>query len=322
MPVILTQHYSPADRIYADVEYSLYHYPRQYFSRIVPYDRFIYYRPLGRSAARIDSKTYFGYGVLGQSFPDLNKPDHRFVPLVQADPLPRPVPLYDPSCAFYESEGPLAPPFQSAVRNISETAYWRIRSTGGVNAFDISMLGNTELVAAQPYAEQTTRRPLDDLRRIDAIPSGAGYKPHGDNRVNVYESAALQERAREDHQRVLRLIQREVLKRGGATWYNNNIDLYATVGERRMLIEAKSLNDLRAAVDRMRYGIGQLADYDYTYRAVLQAPEKVLAFGAPPDREVAWIGDVLQDQRIAFVASAAEKLLALNEAAQMLPLFG
>ena len=41
MPVILTQHYSPSDRIYQDAEYSLYHYPKQYFSRIRPGDRFI-----------------------------------------------------------------------------------------------------------------------------------------------------------------------------------------------------------------------------------------------------------------------------------------
>ena len=52
MPVILSQHFSPADRIYADAEGSLYHYPRQYFTRIKPYDTFVYYRPLGESAHR------------------------------------------------------------------------------------------------------------------------------------------------------------------------------------------------------------------------------------------------------------------------------
>jgi hypothetical protein len=321
MPVILTQHYSPADRIYEDVEYSLYHYPRQYFGRIEPYDRFIYYRPLGRSATRADSKTYFGHGVLGQWFSDPNKSDHRFVPLIQADSFPHPVPIYDSTGAFYESESATAPQFQSAVRTIGETAYWRILSVGGVKTAGISMLPSTELIGAQPYPTQPLAIQLDELRRIEDIPSGAGYKPKGDNRVNVFESAALQERARADHQRVLRLIQLEVQKRGGETWYNNNIDLFATFGEARLLIEAKSLNDLRAAVDRMRYGIGQLADYDFRYRAKLRAPQKVLAFGALPTREVSWIADVLEDQRIAFVASDEERLLPLNSAARSLSLF-
>ena len=48
MPVILTQHFSPSDRVYEDAEFSLYHFPRIYFSRVRPYDRFIYYRPLGK----------------------------------------------------------------------------------------------------------------------------------------------------------------------------------------------------------------------------------------------------------------------------------
>lgn len=320
MPVILTQHYSPSDRIYQDAEYSLYHYPKQYFSRIRPDDRFIYYRPLGKTAPRIDSKMYFGHGVLGQYTPDLVRSDHRFVDLRQAEPFPRLVPMLDPFDRYYETEENRAPPFQSAVRDISETAYWKILAAADVAAAGISLLPDTELVAAQPYAHAMSA-PLDELRQVSSIPPGAGYKPKGDNRVNVYESAALQERARADHQRVLQLVQREVLKRGGSTWYNNNIDLYARIGERRMLIEAKSLVSLHAAVDRMRYGIGQLADYDYNYRAVLEGPQKVLAFGAPPNAATAWISSVLEDQNIAFIANAEERLLPLNESARSLPLF-
>lgn len=320
MPVILTQHYSPDDRIYEDVEYSLYHYPRQYFGRIKAFDRFIYYRPLGRSAPRPDSKRYFGHGVLGQWFPDPREPDHRFVPLIQADQFPRLVPLYDDSGNFYESEGASTPPFQSAVREITETAYWRMLAAADVKAAGISMLPSTEFLTDFPIAA-TALVPRDDLRKIDIIPPGAGYKPKGNNRVSIYESAALQERARSDHQNVLRLIQERVMKRGGQTWYNNNIDLYARVGESRMLIEAKSLVDARAAVDRMRYGVGQLADYDYRYRQDLSGPRKVLAFGSPPDRDLSWIGNVLEDQYIAFVAQTNDDLIPLNEIAKSLPLF-
>ncbi len=64
MPVILTQHFSPGDRVYEDAEYSLYHYPKIYFSRVRPFDRFIYYQPpTPKACARADSKHYFGHGV-------------------------------------------------------------------------------------------------------------------------------------------------------------------------------------------------------------------------------------------------------------------
>ncbi|HKU66600.1 MAG TPA: hypothetical protein VJP85_02385 [Candidatus Baltobacteraceae bacterium] len=320
MPVILTQHYSSANRIYDDVEYALYHYPRQYFSRISAYDRFIYYRPLGKSAPRLDSKTYFGHGILGQWWEDPLRPDHRYVPLRQAQEFPHLVPIYARSGEYYETESNSPPSFQSAVREISETAYWKILAAGDVKSRDLSAVPDTELVAAQGYAPLTFL-PRDSLREISAIPGGAGYKPHGDNRPNVYESAALQERARNDHQAVLRLIQERVFQHGGATWYNNNIDLYARIDECRMLIEAKSLVDLRAAVDRMRYGIGQLADYDFRYRDELGHPQKVLAFGAQPDRQTTWIGSVLDDQQIAFVANAGGRLIPMNQRAESLPLF-
>lgn len=320
MPVILTQHYSSSDRVYDDVEFALYHYPRQYFSRVRPYDRFIYYRPLGRSSLRLDSKTYFGHGVLGQWWADPVRKDHRYVGLRQADRFPKLVPIYDLMGDYYETESNASPQFQSAVREISETAYWKILSAAGVKAQEIASLPDTDLIAARPYAPLAAM-PKDDLREIALIPAGAGYKPHGDTQPNVYESAALQERAREDHQAVLRLIQERVLSLGGTTWYNNNIDLYAALGEHRMLIEAKSLVDVRAAVDRMRYGIGQLADYDFRYRDELRGPRKVLAFGAPPDSQSSWVANVLEDQRVAFLAKSGDTLIALNESAESLALF-
>lgn len=317
MPVILTQHYSSDDRIYDDVEYALYHYPRQYFSRINPYDRFIYYRPLGKSARRADSKRYFGHGVLGQWSPDPLRVDHRYVALKQAEPFPKLVPMYSANGEYYETESGAPPPFQSAVRSITETAYWKILAAANVKASGIPLIPDTELIAYSPLISL----PKDNLRAIRDIPPGAGYKPHGDTRPNVFESAALQERARADHQTVLRLVQERVLARGGATWYNNNIDLYARVGETRMLIEAKSLTDTRASVDRMRYGIGQLADYEFRYRTELEGPQKVLAFGSPPDAQTLWIGSVLEDQRIAFIANRYGKLVAMNQIAESLPLF-
>jgi hypothetical protein len=109
--------------------------------------------------------------------------------------------------------------------------------------------------------------------------------------------------------------------RGGSCLFNNNVDLLATFGERRLLVEAKSLNIPSAAVDRMRYGMGQLFDYGVRYRAELGLAQPVLAFGTLPSTEVGWISTILQENGIAFVARHREALLPMNEAAAALPLF-
>lgn len=318
MPIVLNQHYSPSDRVYEDAEYSLYHFPSVYFSRVRPYDRFIYYRPLGRSRPRADSKHYFGHGVLGQWYPDIRKSDHRFVDLIQTEPFPFPVPLIDPYGNYFETESGATPQAQASVRDISETAYFRILAAGGVSS-TISRLPSTESLADVPFPIAAASIPRDRFREITSIPAGAGYVPSGDGILNVFESAALQERARSDHQDALASIQSAVLRRGGSTWYNNNVDLFARVGEERFLIEAKSLNDVRDAVHRVRYGIGQLADYDYRYGEELDRPQKVLAFAVRPPREAAWLQAVLDRERTAFLMAGNGVVAPLNETAKRLP---
>ncbi len=319
MPVVLSQHYLSSDRRYQDAEFSLYHYPAIYFSRIVPYDRFMYYRPLGKSTRRDDSLHYFGYGRLGQWFPDPLRPDHRFVPVVSGDRFPRSVPINDADGTFFETEDRRAPIFRSAVRSISETAYYRILSAGGVRQGEINALPDTESIAASPYPLPLVAAPTDAFRPIDEIPPGAGYVPHGDTKLNVYEAAALQERARADHQRVLRTIQRAVLARGGVTLYNNNVDLLAKLSTGRYLIEAKSLTRPADAVDRMRYGVGQLADYAYRYSEAIGRETRVLAFGAQPTAENTWVGAVLDRERVAFVTTIGDEVVGLNNSAASLP---
>lgn len=319
MPVILTQHFSPSDRTYEDAEFSLYHYPRVYFSRIRPYDRFIYYRPLGKSRARTDSKHYFGHGMLGQWYDDPRRTDHRFVDLIRGEYFPLLVPLIDDLGHYFETETERQPQAQAAVREISETAYYRILAAGAASSGRLSLLPSTEAVHELPTPLAAGGIPRDRFREIMAIPAGAGYVPSGEGMLNVYESAALQERARADHQDALASIQSAVLRAGGSTWYNNNVDLFARMGEARFLIEAKSLNDVRDAVHRVRYGIGQLADYTFRYGDELQAPEKVLAFAAPPPREAAWLRDVLEQERTAFVSAHDGHVEALNARARTLP---
>ncbi len=117
----------------------------------------------------------------------------------------------------------------------------------------------------------------------------------------------------------MKVIQTEVHRLGGTTWYNNNVDLFARVGEERMLIEAKSFNEYDT-VNRMRYGIGQLADYAYRYQDELESPTKVLAFAQPPPRDAAWVGAVLDQERTAFISASENGIEPLNEAALRLPI--
>jgi hypothetical protein len=321
MPVVLSQIFAPSDRVYKDAEWSLYHYPRQYFARITPYERFIYYRPHGKRAPRADAYHYFGHGVLGEPFEDVDDPNHRFVPLVKCEEFPVLVPLRDPSGRYYETESDRPIQAQSAVRTIGEIPYQRVLAAANVTSLGISLLPSTAEIAASSYFGKPLNAPTDDVRRISEIPPGAGYVPRLGYKVDVYESAALQERARADHQKILRNICATAKRHGASFWYNNNIDLVVEFPGERNLVEAKSLNDLRDAVSRMRYGIGQLSDYQFRYKAQLQGAIPVLAFGRAPNRETSWIASVLQENGIGFVSESGEQLVPLNEIARRLRLF-
>jgi len=320
MPVVLSQHFSPHDRVYEDAEGSVYHYPRQYFTRIRPYDSFVYYRPLGKSRERDDSKHYFGCGMLGLPYPDPHRPDHRFVDLVRYQSFPHLVPLKDPLGNYYETGTPTQLATQSAVRQIGELDFLRILAAAGVAQLGVSQMPSTEAVVESSYAGPPIAAPTDELREIRAIPGGTGYRPHGDRVLDVYESAALQERARADHQRVLKLIAAKTLALGGRCWYNNNIDLFVQVGPSRLLVEAKSLVNPTRAVDRMRYGIGQLADYCVRYEHKVAGATKVLAFGRPPDHETSWVATVLDRTNVAFVAAVENEIVPLNDLAREIAL--
>ena len=321
MPVILQQHFLSSDREYADVEGVLYHYPSQYFSRVKPFDSFIYYRPLGKSAPRPDSRHYFGHGILGEPWPDPVNDRLRFAPIIQYEPFPTPVPLRGPRGDYYETGAPTGPQAQSAVRTISEIAYHRILAAGDVAVTGVARLQSALLAERSGYVARPSMWPKDALRLAERVPPGAGYVPRAGDLPNVYEAAALQERARADHQRVLAEIVAKTQRLGGTCWYNNNIDLLAKLGEQRLLIEAKSLNDVRDAVHRMRYGLGQLMDYRVRYRAEIEGAEPVLAFGRPPDRETSWIAEILNENGVAFVSSIGGEVVPMNDLARSKALF-
>ena len=252
---------------------------------------------------------------------DPARADHRFVDVVQYESFPNPVPIADALATYYETGTQSGPNFQSAVRTISEIAYHRIPAAAGVAVTGVSQLPSTDRLIAMPPSAERMRWPKDALRTADHIPEGACYTPRDGVPIDVYESAALQERARADHQHVLQVISGEVTRRGGIWWYNNNIDLYATLGSRRMLIEAKSLTDAREAVNRMRYGMGQLFDYRVRYRAEVLDAQPVLVFGSPPAEGAASIGEVLAENGVAFVIADKGGIHPMNVRAMTLPIF-
>ncbi len=308
---------------YLDVEGVIYHYPQRYFAFIDGYERFVYYRPV-KGAASGEASCYIGYGTLGQPFRDADDANHRFVPIPQYRPFPKPVQYVDPTGTFLESTYKSRTGFTGrSVRRILPTDYFRILATAGIHGDAFGDLADTQKLISLPYSMlPVTKAPTQPLRIVDRIPPGTGYRPTG-NPIDLLEAAALQERARRDHQDVLRILQQLVHQRGGETLLNNNVDLYAKVRGQRLLIEAKSINQPRVLVDRMRYGIGQLADYGVRYRAEVGEAERVLAFGMVPPGDSAWVGTILQETGISFVAfdAASDRVIPLNERARALALF-
>jgi hypothetical protein len=307
---------------YLDVPGVIYHYPKNYFSYIGGYERFVYYRP-AKGALAGEASTYVGFGTLSEPFPDPNDATHRFVGISQYQDFMRPVPYADSSGAFYESPYKSRTAFTGrAVRRILPTDFFRILAAANLTGDPFASLESTEkVIRGVPPLSRVVHPPRQPFREMLVVPEGTGYQPSGST-VDVYESAALQERARADHQRALRVIHERVAERGGKMLYNNNVDMFAVFPGQRLLIEAKSLNAPHVAVDRMRYGIGQLADYSVRYRADLGDSQRVLAFGSLPNAETSWIGTILEESDVAFVGvSGTEQLVALNPRAEKLALF-
>jgi hypothetical protein len=310
------------DRTYLDVEGVIYHYPRAYFELLNGFERFVYYRP-SSGAIKSERSAYVGYGTLGRPYADPANANRMFVDVKQYKPI-HPVSYADGGGVFFESGFTSRNAFQGrSIRPISEVDFVRILVAAGIYGNPFDALADTESVVAQPYSPLVAAGPpTQPLRRIEEIPAGTGYRPSG-NVIDVREAAALQERARKDHQDTLRALQLLVHERGGTTYLNNNIDLFADIRDEKLLIEAKSVGAESVVVDRMRYGIGQLADYSVRYRSDVGGAQRVLAFGRVPSPASRWISTILQESEIAFVAldQPSERIVPLNERAQNLPLF-
>lgn len=300
----------------------IYHFPDRYRRALErPFTRFVYYRPTA-GADPSEARHYFGHGVLGQIFPDSREPGKWYAPILTGEQRFRhPVPIRDANGTYFETGvADKVPQFQFyAVREIGEIEYQRILIEGGITSSgQLSPLVTTETVLATGY-QPNLKPPTDVLREIFEIPKGTGYVPSGKEPPSIYEAANLQERARKDHQDTLELIRQATARLGGSTFYNNYLDLYLHIGDHRYFVEAKSLNNPQRAVDRMRYGMGQLFDYRVRLEAEIAGSEPVLAFGRVPPAEVSWISEILDGNGVAFVAAQQDRIVALNAAARSLP---
>jgi hypothetical protein len=307
---------------YNDEEWVIYHFPDRYRRSLErPLTRFVYYRP-SEGAEPAEARHYFGHGVLGEIFQDSRESGKWYAPILTGQQRFRHlVPIRDADGVYYETGSiEKAPQFQfRAVRDIGEIEFQRIVIAGGVVSSSVfSPLVTTETVLTTGYVPGM-KAPTEGLREIFEIPKGTGYVPSGKEPPSIYESPNLQERARQDHQDTLELIRRATARLGGSTFYNNYLDLYLRIGDRRFFIEAKSLNNPQRAVDRMRYGMGQLFDYRVRLAAEISGAAPVLAFGRMPPAETSWIGEILEGNGVAFVASEQNRIVALNALARSLP---
>ncbi len=321
MPLILTQHYSRDLNRYLDREGVIYHFPSQYLpvvNRTIVEGgdhRFLYQRPI-REAPAGEAGTYFGFGTLSAPYPDERIAGHFWLDVLHYQRL-RPVPLWNALGYYYET----GKPDQINLRGRS------IRYVDPMHFFAILAAGQAYSPIPEPVDLQEASEfsplsaPRDAFREMLIVPPGTGYVPKNSDPIDRHEAAALHERARGDHQDTLELLRQRIAALGGVCFYNNNVDLFARIGDRRMLFEVKSLARQASAVNRMRYGIGQLMDYGIRYKAEIAGAEPVLAFGAEPERDVSWIPSILQGNGIAFVSRRGVELKAGNQLAKTLPIF-
>jgi hypothetical protein len=319
MPIVLMQRAWRDDPQYKDTEFVVYHYPRQYFDEIRGGERFVYYRP-SRGAVHGQESSYFGCGELGDVYGDPNDESHRFVDIRKPIRFARAVPFEDTSGRMYESRFPNRNAFQGrSIRHIDELDFHRILAAAGLVGSVLADAPSVDDVIAGRVSPLLAP-PRDAFRPLSVVPDGTGYRPSG-NGPDVHEAAALQERARGDHQATLRLLKVLVEKRGGSCMFNNNVDLLASFDNERFLVEVKSLARPSSTIDRMRYGMGQLFDYSVRYRAEIGNAKPVLALGAALRSDVAWVSEILEGNKVALVVRDAQGLEPVNEQARQLPFF-
>jgi hypothetical protein len=130
------------DSTYEDIPFSRYHFPRTYKNQVREGDRFLYHQ--GNQGPQLHKRYYFGYGVVGEIYPDPEKPGSLYAELLDARPLPQKVSAYRSPGAFFESiaydsvRKSLLPNWRQSVRPISQAAFETILEKGGVDQDELA----------------------------------------------------------------------------------------------------------------------------------------------------------------------------------------
>lgn len=146
--VVLVQHRESSD--YNDFIGKFYHFPKKYQNLLSSSGNieFIYFEPSNKKG----SGTYFGYGKLGNVFPDKRETDHFFAEIVEYNPFSKEVSFFDTNKNSRET-GPSYNP-QNSARKISSDDLDGICLDGGIvlnftaDAHLIRVLGE-ELIASE-----------------------------------------------------------------------------------------------------------------------------------------------------------------------------
>lgn len=120
---------------YKDEPFRRYHFPGRYRNQVKPGDFFLYYQ--GKSGPNRRHRYYFGVGVVGAVYPDIEEPDHYYAEVADAQSFSATVPIYAPGGGYYESIGfeevrnkPI-PAWENSIRRISTAAFEAIVAAAG-----------------------------------------------------------------------------------------------------------------------------------------------------------------------------------------------
>lgn len=159
---------------YKDEPFKTYHFPHRYLRQFEPGSIFVYYHSAHKAPKNTWKRYYFGFGVIGDISPDPDEPGHYFAQLLDARPFPQRVPLRRADGIAYESLGfqevrrSEEPPWQSAVRPLSEEAFQAIVRAGGLNPNDLGEMLDLAETEANTSSTADWTAVLDQLNQAYA----------------------------------------------------------------------------------------------------------------------------------------------------------
>lgn len=120
-----------------------YHYPKQYFRRIVEGERFVYCRPQEKSDGKKSKTVYFGTGIIGHVTEDVTRDGHKYCQILDFLEFPVEVPYREPNGTYLETGSTKIPVMQNAVRTITDGNLQRILQNSGLGRIEKAALERT-----------------------------------------------------------------------------------------------------------------------------------------------------------------------------------